>query len=61
MKWLLGDDDLHFEVVSFRFSTAVSGQDPSAYAEVRLLLSFFIKIQVLLGRAAENQSPSTVD
>ena len=61
MKWLPGDDDLHFVVVSFRFSTAVSGQDPSAYAEVRLLLSFFIKIQVLLGRAAENQSPSTVD
>lgn len=56
-----GDNDLRFKVVSFRFSVAVSEQDPSANDEVRLLLSFFIKIQVLLRRAAENQSPSTVD
>lgn len=49
------------KVVSFRFSVAVSEQDPSANDEVRLLLSFFIKIQALLGRAAENKSPSTVD
>lgn len=49
------------KVVSFRFIVAVLEQDPSANDEVRLLLSFFIKIQVLLGRAAENQSPSTVD
>lgn len=56
-----GDNDLRFKVVSFRFSVAVSEQDPSANDEVRLLLSFFIKIQVLLRRVAENQSPSTVD